>query len=213
MENKLITSYNKLIWYIANKFYGVDRNDLYQTGVKALLEAYQRFDNSKNAKFSSYAYSYIYGEMYKLANNHLLKVNRDLLKLKKSIEKARDLLTQKNGYVPTINDLANFLGYNIWDIKEALACLNPIYSMDEENPEMRNLYESVADPHSIDIDQKLLIDDCLDNLNPLEQEIIKSRYYEDLTQQETADRLGLSQVKVSRSEARILTKMRDYINL
>ena len=213
MENKLITSYNKLIWYIANKFYGVDRNDLYQTGVKALLEAYQRFDNSKNAKFSSYAYSYIYGEIYKLANNHQLKVNRDLLKLKKSIEKARDLLTQKNGYVPTINDLANFLGYNIWDIKEALACLNPIYSMDEENPEMRNLYESVADPHSIDIDQKLLIDDCLDNLNPLEQEIIKSRYYEDLTQQETADRLGLSQVKVSRSEARILTKMRDYINL
>ncbi len=213
MKNNLLEKYDKLIWYVANKFYGVDKYDLYQTGVKALIEAEKRFQSDKGAKFSSYAYSYIYGEMYKLANNHMLKVSRDLLKLKNAIEKTRDLLTQKNGEIPTLAEISKVLGYSPEEIKMAIDCLNPVCSMDDESLETRNLYEVVPDANGLDIDNKILVEESLNTLNPMEQEIIKKRYYEDLTQSETAEKLGISQVKVSRYETRSLVKMRDFINL
>ena len=65
MEEKLVATYSKLIWYLANHFYGVDKEDLVQTGRQALIEAYRQYQETKGGKFSSYAYLYIYGAMYK----------------------------------------------------------------------------------------------------------------------------------------------------
>ena len=213
MENKLIAMYSNLIWYVVNKFYGVDKEDLYQTGVEALLEAYKKYKEEKGTKFSSYAYTYIYGAMYKLVNNKTLKVSRDILKLRKLIEKASEVLTQKNGWVPSIKELSEFLEYDEESIKYAIEASNPLLSIDENNEETRNLHEIIPDEREDNPDNHILIEDSLNNLSPLERDIITSRYYEDLTQSETAKKLGITQVKVSRYEKRSLTKMRDYINL
>ncbi len=216
LENEeLFQSYSKLIWYIANNnYYGVDKNDLYQVGWLALLDAYKKYRAEKGTKFSSYAYPAIKGAMYKLACSKMVKVSRDLIHLKKDIERASDILTQLNGWVPSLLEIAQFLGHDVEEIKQALECVVPIVSMDDEKEESRNLHESIAAPDAFDIDDHILLTESIDaTLNPMEKEIIYSRYYEDLTQAETAEKLGINQVKVSRYEKRSLTKLHDYINL
>ena len=99
--NELILSHMGLIKKIANKFYNSSKEDLIQVGVIGLLKAYQNFKDG-NAKFSTYAYPYIFGEMYQLVNsNRYIKVSRDMLKLYKVIEKTRYELAQRLNYVPS----------------------------------------------------------------------------------------------------------------
>lgn len=213
MNEKMVTSYNKLIWYLANRFYGVDKEDLYQAGSAALIEAYHDYKKTNGVKFSSYAYMYIYGAMYKLACNRSLKISRQFLKLKKQIEKAREILTQLNGWEPSFQELAEFLNQKVDDIKLIVNGFSPLVSLDDDKAEIRSLHESIADPTAGNFDEHILIEESMQVLNPLEKEIINSRYYEDLTQAETAHKLGINQVKVSRYESRSLNKMREFINL
>jgi len=62
----LLDTYSKLIRSIATKFYGVPKNELYHVGTIGLYNAYKHYNNSLNVKFSTFAYSYIFGEMYEL---------------------------------------------------------------------------------------------------------------------------------------------------
>ena len=80
-------------------------------------------------------------------------------------------------------------------------------SLDDEANEL-NLHEVIPDKKATNIDLKLDLDDSFKVLNPEEQEIIKSRYYEDLTQSEVARKLNMTQVMVSRYEKKSLEKMR-----
>ena len=61
------------------------------------------------------------------------------------------------------------------------------------------------------MDEQIMINDSLENLEPLEQDVIRIRYFEDLTQMETAKVLGISQVKVSRLEQKGKAKIKEYI--
>ena len=106
METEYVDKYSKLIWSIAKKFYGVDKEDLYQAGMLGLLKASKNYKDDKNTLFSTYATSYIFGEMYQLSHNKELKYGRDVLKLYKEIEKLRYKLAQEYGRVPTNMDLA-----------------------------------------------------------------------------------------------------------
>ena len=66
--NELIETHMGLIKKIANKFYNCSRDDLIQVGVIGLLKAYQNYKDTQSAKFSTYAYPYIFGEMYQLVH-------------------------------------------------------------------------------------------------------------------------------------------------
>ena len=63
----------------------------------------------------------------------------------------------------------------------------------------------------MDIDSQILINDSLETLSDLERKVVLSRYFEDLTQSETASLLGISQVKVSRIEKKGKAKIKEYI--
>ena len=211
MEERIIKENTGLIMKIANYFYGIDKKDLFQAGALGLIKAYQNYKSSENTKFSTYAYSYIYGEMYNLAMNKDLKVSRDLKKLYYKLEKYRYTLAQIKGYIPSNQELANYLNMPIQKIEEAYAWALNVISLDSIVEEERNLYECIANPEVISPDDKILINSSLDTLLPLEKDIINASYYEDLTQSETAKKLGISQVKVSRYETRSLKKMRDFM--
>ena len=86
MLEELIKSSTGLIWAVAKRFYGVDKNDLYQAGVLGVVKAYQNYVDDGKSKFSTYAYNYIFGEMYALANNKEIKLNKDINRLIKMIE-------------------------------------------------------------------------------------------------------------------------------
>ena len=206
--NELIEAHMGLIKKIANKFYNASREDLIQVGVIGLLKAYQNYKDTKSAKFSTYAYPYIFGEMYQLVNsNKDIKVSKDLLKLYKVVEKTRYELAKRLNYVPTDMEVAQFLELDFNLVSEAVLCTQVMISLDDEASEL-NLHEVIADQHTVNADLKIDIDDSFKVLDSCEKEIIKARYYDDLTQSEVAKKLNMTQVMVSRYEKKSLEKMK-----
>lgn len=129
----IIASNSGLIYKIAGKFYGVEKEDLYQAGVLGIVKAYQNYVESGQTKFSSYAYNYIYGEMYLLTQNKALKFNKDVLKLYHSIEKSRYMLAQKYGRVPSNTEVAAFLELPIESVNDAIMAGKDIMSLDNDD--------------------------------------------------------------------------------
>lgn len=206
--NELIAQYMGLIKKIANKFYNISKEDLIQVGVIGLLKAYQNFKDNQAAKFSTYAYPYIFGEMYTLANNNRnIKISKDLLKLYKCIEKTRYELAQRLKRIPSNLEIAQFLELDYRLVEEAIGCCTKMISLDEEANEL-NLHEVIAEPTKISNDLKIDLANSFKALNDNERKIIKARYYEDLTQNEIAQKLKMTQVMVSRYEKKGLEKMR-----
>jgi len=196
-----------LIISCVNKFYNVDKEDLYQAGVVGLLKAYKNYKYDGKTKFSSYAYKYIYGEMYLLVNNNSLKVDKDSIKLAKLIEKTRYSLAQKINKIPSDEELSKFLNIPLKTIQDTLSLSNEVLSLDEDD----TLYNKLSTNDNYD--NSLLIFQGLKYLTDEEKKIIIDRYYNDLTQDEIAKKMELSQVTVSRYEKRSLTKLHDYMKV
>lgn len=209
---QIITLNEKLIYKIASKFFDVPKEDLYQAGVIGIIKAYKNYKQDSTTKFTTYAYNYIYGEMYELANNlRSIKLSKDVLKIYKQIEKTRYLLAQQLNRIPSIQEISSYLQIDELLINQIINSTNQIMSLDEE--EKRPLYETVSNDTKISPSQIIDIKDSMNILDDCEKEIIKYRYFKDYTQSETAKILGMSQVKVSRYEKKSLTKMYNYLNI
>lgn len=209
---QIITLNEKLIYKIASKFFDVPKEDLYQAGVIGIIKAYKNYKQDSTTKFSTYAYNYIYGEMYELANNlRSIKLSKDVLKIYKQIEKTRYLLAQQLNRIPSIQEISSYLQIDELLINQIINSTNQIMSLDED--EKRPLYETVSTETKIPQSQIIDIKDSINTLDDCEKEIIKYRYFKDYTQSETAKILGISQVKVSRYEKKSLTKMYNYLNI
>lgn len=215
-REEIIKSNIGLVYNVANQFYNVDKQDLIQEGCIGLIKAYKNYQNNGTTKFSTYAYEYVYGAMYALVNkNRDIKVSRDILKLYKLIEKSRYMLAQKLGKVPNNIELANYLEKDEREIEEAVLCGEAIMmsSLDNQSEDERSKYETIATPESISLDERIDVINSLDVLNDSEREIIKSRYFKDMTQSEVARKLNMTQVMVSRYEKKGLDKMRMYMTV
>lgn len=206
--NELIEAHMGLIKKIASKFYNYEREDLIQLGVIGLINAYRNFKDNGETQFSTYAYSYIFGEMYAAVNhNRNIKVSKELLKIYRVVEKTRYELAQMNNRVPTYEEVALFLELDVNKVYEAVNSAQIMMSLDDEANEL-NLHEVIPDKKEANVDLKLDLDDSFKVLDNNEQAIIRSRYYEDLTQSEVAKKLNMTQVMVSRYEKKSLEKMR-----
>ena len=201
-----------IVYSIINKYtYYFDKDDLYQVGMIGLMDAYEHYKGDKNTKFSSFAYFYVLGKVKEyIRNSNMIKTSKELVKLNSSIEKARDYLTQRIGRIPTDDDIALFLEIDIEHLRQAKEANSLIMSL-EENSEEINLYSKIG------YEEKLYREDILDlkkelnKLNEYDQNIIKKRYEEGLTQSELSQELGINQVKVSRKEKEILTRLRTRL--
>lgn len=209
--NELIANHMGLIKKIASKFYNYEREDLIQVGVIGLMKAYQNFKDNGTTLFSTYAYTYIFGEMYQLVNsNRNIKVSKDLLKLYREVEKVRYELAQKYNRLLTYEEVALYLEQDVNKVMEAVNSAQVMMSLDDEANEL-NLHEVIPDKRRDNTDLRIDLDDSFKVLNSQEQEIIKARYYEDLTQSEVAQKLNMTQVMVSRYEKKSLEKMRSVM--
>lgn len=199
----LITQYEPLIRSIASKFYGIDREDLIQAGFLGLSKAYKNYDEKLGCKFSTYAYHYIYGEMYETVNgNKPIKLRKDMLHIYKSVLKTKELLSQK--YNREVNYETVCKTLNI-DFNLFLDILNSISAtVDIDYIELKNSDKS-------NLDDLIMLRDSLESLSDIEKSVIKNRYMSDLSQDETAKVLGISQVSVSRIEKRSKEKIKEYI--
>ncbi len=205
---ELVELHMGLIKKIASKFYNVEKEDLIQVGVIGLIKAAQNYKAKDQTSFSTYAYYYIYGEMYNLARaSRNIKISKDLLKIYKLVEKTRYNLAQKMGRIPSNEEVALFLELDVNVVCDAMISAQAIMSLDAEDNDV-NLHEVIGNEREVDVDLRIALDDSFKVLSDCEKEIIKSRYYEDLTQMEVAKKLNLTQVMVSRYEKKGLEKMR-----
>lgn len=210
--NYIIEEYKELIYKIANNFYGIDKEDLYQAGRQGLIEAFNNFDDTSNIKFSTYAYKYIYGNMYDLIyKTNDLKITKDTLKLKKKIINAYQELTQMMQRNPTTFELSQYLDVDEYLLVTTMNSNQKAMSLDASYNDDRDLKEIIPTQESVSIEDKLFLQESIASLPQPERQIIDFRYYQDLTQQEIAQKLNMSQVKVSRYEKKGIEKIRSLV--
>ena len=201
-----------VIMSIAKKFYNVEKKDLYQVGYIGAIKAYNNYSINSDVKFTTFAYKYIFGEMYELAkNNRNIKLNKNYLKIYKQIENAKILLTQKFNREPSLEEISRFLEIDLSLINDVLITCKSIISLDSESEVLNdsNLYTVIgATP---DYDTSILVKSALEYLNELEKKVIDYRYFYGFSQTEVAEILGLNQVKVSRLETSSKKKIKEYI--
>lgn len=202
-----------LVYHIINKYtYYFDKDDLYQVGMIGLMDAYDHYKNDKNTKFSSFAYFYVLGKVKEyIRNSNMMKISKELVKLNASIEKAKDYLTQRLGYIPADDDIALFLEIDIEKVRQAKEANNLVMSLETENEQEQDMYNKVG-YNEIGYREDILdLRKEIDNLNEYDKNIIIKRYKEGLTQSELSQELGINQVKVSRKEKEILTRLRTRL--
>lgn len=207
LENEFI------VYSIINKYiYYFDKDDLYQVGMVGLIEALNHYKTNKNTKFSSFAYFYVLGRVKEyIRNSNMIKISKELIKLNSSIEKAKEYLTQKLGYIPSDEDIALFLEIDIEHLRQAKEANELVVSLEAENEEEQSLYNIVRYEEKEYREDILDLRKEIDNLNKYDRDIILKRYEEGLTQSEVSKELGINQVKVSRKEKEILTRLRTRL--
>ncbi len=204
----------KIIYKLASKLYGAEKEDLIQAGYIGLYKAMETYNPNLNTKLSTHAYKYIFGEMYLLASkNRNLKISKDILRLYKVIEKTRYEKAQEYGYIPDNYEIAKILDMNVDSINFAVASMYNAYSIDESNGLDRPLSEIIAKEETVSQDDKILINQSLEFLSDEERNIILNRYYNDNTQSDVAKKLNMTQVRVSRLEKKAVEKMRNYMQV
>lgn len=201
----LVDEYAPLIHSIAKKFYNVEREDLYQAGCLGLIKAYNNY-KSEFGTFSGYAYKYIFGEMYELSVKcRNIKLNKYYLKIYKLVNQARGYLTQHLNRSVTLNDISAYLNIELSEIEYVINLTEDMFSLDDE-------YANIQIGACDSIDETILFEESLDSLDPLSSAVMRYRYQGDYTQSETAEALGISQVKVSRIESSSKKKILEYIS-
>lgn len=210
---EIVVENQNLIYSVVNEFGNeINKEDLFQVGVMGMIKAYKNFDESLNIKFTTYAYTYILGEIKKyIREDRGFKVSRQTSSLGYKIEKARELLAQKYNKVPTYNEIAVYLEIPEYVIAEAINSKQEIKSIDSavaiDSKEL-TLHETIPSKRE-DIDSLILLKEELLKLEDNEKELLHKRYFEDMTQTEVANAFGMTQVQVSRSEKKVLTKLKS----
>ncbi|MDO4544661.1 MAG: sigma-70 family RNA polymerase sigma factor [Bacillota bacterium] len=197
----------------ASGYYEPD--DLMQVGFVGLVKAIDRFDTRFDVMFSTYAVPMILGEIKRyLRDDGKIKISRQLKTEMKNLRNIQQAYYNKHGVSPKISYLAGEMGVSrehILEILEATESLSNVESLDNELiPEGMHGGQYVdEEQQNVDlIDLKSAIKDLEDR----ERQIIVLRYFKDMTQQQIAKVLGISQVQVSRIEKKVLTRMREEMS-
>ncbi len=211
--NNLIKENEFIIYSVIKKYLNYyDKDDLYQVGAIGLIEAYKHYNNNKNTKFSSFAYFYVKGEVTKyIRESNTLKVGKDLIELNKKIDKIKEYLTQKKGHVPTTLELSLFLEIPEEKIIEAQNANQVVESLDKETNENTEIYDFYGYEEKSYKEELIDLRNELSKLSKEDKLLIEKRYNEGLTQSETSKDLGMNQVKVSRMEKKILTRLKSRL--
>ncbi len=215
----LVENNTRLVWSVVQRYIrrGYDPDDLYQIGCIGLLKSIDKFDLSFDVKFSTYAVPMIIGEIQRfIRDDGSVKVSRSLKELNHKIRAKKEELIKELGRSPSIDEMAQEMDLTREEIIHAEEAGRSPQSIYE------TVYENEGDPITL-VDQmaeddtnwfdKLSLQEVLGQLEKRERLIIYLRYYKDQTQSEVAERLGISQVQVSRLEKKILSDIKKQMEV
>ena len=207
-----------LVWSIVHRFKNsyYDKEDLFQIGCIGLMKAINHFDPSYNVQFSTYAVPIIMGEIKRYFRDYgTIKVSRSLKELNIKVTKAKEILQAENNEEPTVEEVARYLEVDVHDVVEAIdssyyptSLSEPIYEKDGSTISMEDRLIDKSDHMWF---EKIALEMEMEKLDEKEKMIIYMRYQLDYNQEAIAQRLGISQVQVSRLEKKIVTKLRTRL--
>ena len=205
-----------LIWSIVRRYYGrgVDGDDLYQLGCLGFLKAVRGFDPSYGTQFSTYAVPKIAGEIRRfLRDDGTVKVSRGLKERSGQIARARDKLQCELGREPTLSELSAETGLLQEEIATAEGANGSALSLQMEAGENGLTLESMigTDGPEEGVVERLTLHAAIGMLPDRERKVILLRYYKNLTQEQCARILHVSQVQISRLERRAVGLLRDAL--
>lgn len=219
-RDRLVTENFGLVWSIVRRFTGrgYDPEDLFQIGSIGLMKAIDKFDLSYDVKFSTYAVPMITGEIKRfLRDDGMIKVSRSIKEMGLKVKNVREELVYRLGREPTIEEIAGEIGASKEEVAasiEAGAEVGSLYQSVNKNDENSILLIDKIEEESSaqeELLNQMVLRDLLSALSDKDREIIIRRYYYNETQSQIADRLGISQVQVSRLEKKILKQMREKL--
>ena len=191
---------------------GVETEDLIQIGTVGMIKAIRGFDPQRECRFTTYAVPLIAGEIKRFfRDDGWIKISRDTKQNAARIFRLMQEYEKENGSPPPIEYLTESTGLSAEKIAVAISSARPALSLYEEDEETGFSPEkTVGEDPMEDVISRLALRESLESLAEEEKMLITLRYFKELTQEQTARFLGLTQVKVSREEKRILKKMRDH---
>lgn len=223
-REKLVMSHLNLVRFIANKFKnrGEPIDDLIQVGYLGLLKAIDRFDPSRGLEFTTFATPTIMGEIKRHFRDKgwSVRVPRRLQELSAKVNQATDTLTSQLQRSPTIAEIADYLDATVDEVLEAMESSSAYSSVsleapsgadDDDTPSVIDRY-ATEDSDLAFTDDRIIIEEALASFSPRERDVIEMRFLKGMTQIEIAEKLGISQVQVSRLLRRTLKKIQDKID-
>ena len=206
-----------LVYNIAGRFVGrgADMDELVEMGTIGLVKAINTFDFSRECAFSTYAVPLIFGEMRRfLRDDGIIKVSRENKRLSALLNAERDRRLTL-GEDAGIASIAAAVGVSPQDAAAALFSTSPVRSLEEaayDDEDSATLGATIADEEAPAREfDKLALKLAIEKLRDTERKIIILRYFRDYSQAETARALGLTQVKISREEKKILSRLREEL--
>ena len=226
LRNKIVEENLYIVDILIRKYLGkgVDYDDLYQVGAIALVNAVERFDPSRGYEFRSFATPTILGEIKKYFRDKewSLKVPRRMKEIAGKVQETKDKLTSELGRVPGVDEVAAATGFTPEQIMQAMESAKAYgtYSLEsaglgndeEDTGSMLEKYIGFEDTGYERIELGQIINSVLSNFSDTYRYIFKQRFIENKSQAEIAQKLGVSQMTISRSEKAIVESFKRELN-
>jgi RNA polymerase sigma-B factor len=198
---------------------GIPMEDLEQVAMLALVRAVHQFDPGREQDFLTYAVPTIRGELRKHFRDYgwMVRPPRRVQEIQSAVITCRDSLARHSGQIPTVEEIAEALDEEVANVEEAFAaqgCFQPA-SLDRPLGDEGGATVAerlVDDGHEkAAAEARVMLTPALRSLPPRDREIVRMRFFEDCTQQEIADAIGVTQMQVSRLLRRILRDLQRAI--
>jgi RNA polymerase sigma-B factor len=222
LRTHAIEAWLPLARHLAQRFHGRGEplDDLTQIATVGLIKAIDRFDPEYGNDFAAYAVPTIVGEIKRHFRDRTwdIRVPRRLQELKLDINEATATLSQQLGRSPTITDIATYLQRTEDEILEGLegaraysaVSLQTLVGAGTDTTELGDLF-GIDDPDLALAEFRASLGPALETLTPREQRIIILRFFGNLTQTQIAQRVGISQMHVSRLLTKSLNTLRGQL--
>jgi RNA polymerase sigma-B factor len=222
IRDELVTMHLPLVRHLARRFNnrGEPLEDLVQVATVGLINSVDRFDPERGADFLSYAVPTVVGEIKRHFRDHgwAVRVPRRLKELHLSLTAAAAELSQRNGRAPNATELAAHLNLSREEVLEGLEAANAYRSSSLDDPvrgdgEMPTLAETLGDEDAAleHVEFRESLQPLLAQVAPRERKILILRFFGNMTQSQIAERMGISQMHVSRLLSQTLAKLRERL--
>ena len=220
LRNELAEHYLYIAEILAKKFIGrgVEFDDLYQVASLALVRGIERFDPTLGMQFTTFITPTITGEIknYFRDKSRTIKIPRKLAKLQVEVKRVKSEFAIDRGRNPTAKEIAEILGVGEESVLQALE-IGGVVSLDgiaraeeDENKSLYDLLPSEENPFA-DLEEREAVLKAISAFSDTEKELLELRYFKGLSQMETAKKLGVSQMFVSRMERKLLHRLKTSL--